>query len=739
VHSELVDATDLDQLSDRLEARGLLPHLVRRLLAGSVGVTRVDVPAEEAIGEPGYDGRVDGGAGTAFVPAGLSVWEIGVGADPRSKAQGDYRKRTDKPGSAVPTDNVFVFITSRRWKDSEDWITARREEKKWRDIVVLDAEKLYAWMEEMPDVHVWLSERLDRVPLRVKTVARAYEQIASRTTPPLAPELILAGRDREAQAFTEALTSSQTAIAVQAGSREEAVAFVAAAIGQLTYADDHQPLIVRDAETLERLAFSQRPLVLVVINPEGMEIGSAIQAGHRVILALGSGDHADDGAIILPRPDRSAATDALVSMGVPRESAQRRAGLARRSFAALLRDMAVVPGGASPPWASGGDAPLLCALMLLAGWTGGEGDAGVVATVTGAEIARVDYRLLTYLGSDDPPWARSAGTWQLVSPEDSWTHLHHLLNEPLLTRWQERARAVLSEIDPRLGLDRGQRLIADLQDERRPSYSGRLRDGMAQAAALLSGRGAGRMPSGLVPASYSTGLVRRLFEDAAADGSGSLWSSLAPQMPLLAEAAPDAFLDAVAAGLDADPSPVLALFTDTPDSSPITSPASPHTYLLWALEGVAWSAEHLTRVPWCWESSWNEHHAGAWAIVHNDRFERSSFRGGHRLRPVPTNGSRRLMPFEVGGQRQLGRWSCRCCPSCTTHLTTPTPRDSATGRLIATKHTTRAPRGTSTTNTWLRSPAVLPTTPDWMPGVGRKSCRSCEGFPQSCVSRCSSS
>jgi hypothetical protein len=595
VHSELVDATDLDQLSDRLEARGLLPHLVRRLLASSPGVTRLDMPAEEAIGEPGYDGRVNGGAGTAFVPAGLSAWEMGVGADPRAKAQGDYRKRTKKPGSAPPADNVFVFITSRKWKDSEDWIIARRKEKKWRDIVVLDAEKLYAWMQEMPDVHVWLSERLDRVPLRVKTLARAYEQIASRTSPPLPPELVLAGRDGEARALRETLTSSRTAMAVQAGSREEAVAFIAAAFAQLPDADDHQPLVVRDAETLERLTLSQRPLVLVVINPEGIEIGSATQAGHRVILALGAGDHAGDGAIVLPRPDRSAAADALVAVGVPWDSAQRRAGLARRSFAALLRDMAVVPGGARPPWASGSDAPLLCALMLLGGWTTGDGDAGIVAAVTGADIPKVDDRLLTYLGSDDPPWARSAGAWQLVSPEDSWTHLHHLLNEPLLTRWQEQARAVLSEIDPRLGLDAGQRLAADLQDERRRTYSGRLRDGIAQAAALLSGRGAERMPSGLVPVSYSTGLVRRLFTDANADASGSFWSSLAPQMPLLAEAAPDAFLDAVAAGLDADPSPVLAMFTDTPDSSPIMSPTSPHTHLLWALEAVAWSAEHLLR------------------------------------------------------------------------------------------------------------------------------------------------
>jgi hypothetical protein len=595
VNPQLVDAIALDQLSDRLEARGLLPHVVRRLLAGSPGVTRLEVPAEEAIGLPGFDGRVDGGAGTAWVPAGLSVWEMGVGGDPRDKAQRDYRKRTDKPGSVVPADNAFVFVTTRVWQDRKDWVRLRREEGVWRDIVVLDADRLYSWLEEMPDVHVWLSERLDRVPLRLKTLARAFDQIASRTAPALPSGLVLAGRDRQAQELVESLASPAAAIAVQAGSREEAVAFVAAALAQLPDADDHQPLVVRDAETLERLSLSQRPLVFVVANTEGMEIGSATQAGHSVILALGSGDHAGDRAIVLPRPDRSAGADALIAAGVPWEAAHRRAGLARRSFSALLRDMAVAPGGARPTWASGDDAPLLCALLLLGGWTPGQGDADVVATVAGVDVTTVDARLLIYVGSDDPPWARSAGAWHLVSPEDSWTLLHHLLTEPLLSRWQEQALAVLSEVDPRLGFDQGQRLLADVAGKHHAIYSQRLRDGIAQAAALLSGRGAEPATSGLVAAHYSTALVRRLLAEANADGSGERWSSLAPQLPLLAEAAPDAFLDAVAAGLAGDPSPLLAMFTDTPDSSPIMSPSSPHTQLLWALEGVAWSAEHLVR------------------------------------------------------------------------------------------------------------------------------------------------
>jgi hypothetical protein len=44
--------------SDRLETKGLLPHLVRRLLSATPGVTGLVVPAEEGIAAPGYDGAI---------------------------------------------------------------------------------------------------------------------------------------------------------------------------------------------------------------------------------------------------------------------------------------------------------------------------------------------------------------------------------------------------------------------------------------------------------------------------------------------------------------------------------------------------------------------------------------------------------------------------------------------------------------------------------------------------------
>ena len=69
---EWVNATDLHFYAEQRprEAQELLPHLVRRLLANTPGVTGVSVRTGSSIGMTGYDGRAHGGDGTTFVPVG---------------------------------------------------------------------------------------------------------------------------------------------------------------------------------------------------------------------------------------------------------------------------------------------------------------------------------------------------------------------------------------------------------------------------------------------------------------------------------------------------------------------------------------------------------------------------------------------------------------------------------------------------------------------------------------------
>ena len=113
---ELLTAEDLENYADHPAARELLPHIVRRLLVATSGVGPVAVRAGNAIGFTGYDGRAEASIKSPFVPEGRSVWEMGTSQEPRSKAQADFRTRTQNPLDADPHTTTFVTVSMRRFR-----------------------------------------------------------------------------------------------------------------------------------------------------------------------------------------------------------------------------------------------------------------------------------------------------------------------------------------------------------------------------------------------------------------------------------------------------------------------------------------------------------------------------------------------------------------------------------------------------------------------------------------------
>jgi hypothetical protein len=124
----------------------------------------------------------------------------------------------------------------------------------------------------------------------------------------------------------------------------------------------------------------------------------------------------------------------------------------------------------------------------------------------------------------------------------------------------------------------------------RPRHSTQLAEGLAETLAAMGGLGQQIRVSALTLSDWSARIIRRLFEHVASDWR--LWASLSPHLPLLSEAAPRQFLDGIDIGLEGG-GPVLELFKQEGDG---IFGSSPHTGLLWALEGLAWSPDWLPRV-----------------------------------------------------------------------------------------------------------------------------------------------
>lgn len=67
------------------------------------------------------DGIVQVSEGNAFVPDGISAWEISTSENKKSKADEDYDKRSKDPLGLDPSSTSFVFVTLRRWEGKEKW------------------------------------------------------------------------------------------------------------------------------------------------------------------------------------------------------------------------------------------------------------------------------------------------------------------------------------------------------------------------------------------------------------------------------------------------------------------------------------------------------------------------------------------------------------------------------------------------------------------------------------------
>lgn len=589
---ELVDAWQLIQWAGTREAQDKFPELVRRLLAATPGITGVSVRSGEGVSAPGWDGRAESD-GTAFLPQGSLCLEFGVGARPRTKADEDFAKRRLEPQRVVPAESIFIFLTPRRWPGADAWADDRRKEGAFADVRVLDADDLAGWLAETPAVHHWISEELGRQPSDGETLERWWDRFQAQTDPALPPGLFLAGRDAERQRLEEFFRDPPGVLAIEAPWRDEAIAFVSATLERLGREGGmlvQPPLVVSSAAVWDRVV-NQRGRMTLLPLFESPDIARAQARGHYVVLPMGAEQAVRGDRLVLRRVDREAAQKSFAVAGVDSDRSDELSALARRSMPSLVRRLARDPRFARPPWARPPYSARFAPLVLAGAWTSGEADEALVSRLADAEWPAIERTLLDWRESADPPFVRPGDEWHVASPQEAFPVLRSSLTPGDLRRWHQIAVEVLLELDPRLELPPDERSMAGVRGVGR-EHSSVLRRGLAEGVALMSSIGDERLSDGATGAERARPLVREIFDSANSDSSGQTWRSLADELPLLAEAAPVEFLDAVHDDLDRAQPLLATMFQDRDQGSWLYS-SSPHTGLLWALETLCWSSEHL--------------------------------------------------------------------------------------------------------------------------------------------------
>ena len=588
-----VDETALRRWAATRDCQGRLPELLTRLIRAEKGHdAQLRFPSSDAVALHGWDGRCRVRKGTAYIPAGVSGWEISAQtANLTRKAEDVFRSRTQAPKGINPAAATFVFATPCRWPGKDDWVEEMKAAGIWGDVRAYDAVDLVHWIEMNPAVGHWLAAVTGSVPLGLRQIDTVWEEWSLSTEWPMSADLVLAGRDEEATRVLGWLYGDPTAVAVHAESPDEAVSFLFAALHRLP-PDYRMPYLARcliATEPDQARAVGQGPAPLI-IGLENADPGLArwlVGQGHHVYSVFGSEVGVPRDAIRLCRALRIETEAALVGMGLGDEEAREAARDMAGSIAVLRRLHPSVTARLEPKWASPDHAVKMIPALLAGAWDESEAaDRAKLERLAGVDYEAMVRELTPWLTIPDSPLQKSGSIWKLASPRDALFRVAPYITARDLQIFAEVASAVLGATDPRYDLPSDERWYAPATGQM-PDHSEYLGSGLSEAMMALAIFGE---KAGLAEAPATAASVVHALLDGA---DARRWWSVHRHLGLFAEAAPEAFLNAVEASLAQNDPPILALFTD--DKTPVTGGIY-FGDLLWGLERLGWSPNYLPRV-----------------------------------------------------------------------------------------------------------------------------------------------
>ncbi|MCU7815371.1 MAG: hypothetical protein KZQ81_09220 [Candidatus Thiodiazotropha sp. (ex Rostrolucina anterorostrata)] len=622
-HTHIVTPKDLESYADRTDSQRVVPELIYWLVKASAQSMLAKLPVcripyGDAVNQPGWDGLVEiNSAYNEFVPEGRSYWEIGCGGDPQSKATTEFTKRTTKGTKGMPpvppeerSSAAFVFVTPRSsgsggWTEPQQsaWLKDRYEQ--WHLVRIIDGVKLADWIREFPAIGKWmamqigLSKGLDAYI----TPAEHWENIQAETKsgdPPLPAEIFTVGREGACTALKNLFQGDSQKLFLFAESPQDVNDFVAGFLASLdaetarTYGN--QCLFVKEEESWHSLSHRSASHVFVAhpnlsLESEGAQLQTvATKRGHSVVIPIcgyWAGNQPE--VIRLRSPSKSVLETTLTERGYSPVRARELAAAGAESLSALIRYLRGM--GELPEYATWESARILSQANMIGKWDGkNQADQAALGVLLGKEYGEWIEIARPEVLRPGTPLIQRDDKWRIVARGEAWRALGPRVTDEDLDRLQQIALQVLGERDPAFDLPKEERYAASIHGKQL-EHSSMLREGIAVSLALLGSR-----PEALSSCSQGKAdsvvvlTVRGLLKDANWDR----WASLDGLLPLLAEAAPDEFLDNVESALqNIEESPFHQVFSQ--EGSGGIEGRIYTSGLLWALETLAWHPDYLTR------------------------------------------------------------------------------------------------------------------------------------------------
>jgi len=584
----MITRDQLGSWANTPESKANFPLLISRLIRATTAKdTKLNIPWGSATYIGGWDGIVDSKEKTRYVPEGISLWELGTDRDPKKKADADYEKRTGDPLGYTPHDATFVFVTLRTWTKKEEWVSQKKEEKKWKDVIVYDGIRLEQWLDEAPAVSRWFASQGYAGVYSADGIIAAdeyWEEWSCSEQLQLRPNFVLAGRDAAREALIELLEGDPSIIGVRASTKGEAIAFILATMKasdpELSGRFFSTTLIIDQEDRFRSVSSSMQHALNLIVQFESTDpLGVATKNGHHVLVPLGADDVFSQELITLPAVDRDALIEALEASGLSRSKASTLTKESGHDITILKKLLGFPSYGAT--WIKTQSIREIVPALLLGRWDESyPGDRELLEKLSGTSYAKYKEVLAKWLNLPESPLKKIGETWRLTSPLNLWrsisVHLvdqdFQLLEECFIQAYHSGNPVLESQLD-----------LPDYITKRK-TYSDWVREGLAQSLILISMLQVG--VSLRDPKSW----VDRIIGDLLSNARGETWVSINRELPLIAEASPQIFLNSVSLSLSHRPPEIMDMFKEQPG---LLDPIVSHTGLLWALEELAWMPSYF--------------------------------------------------------------------------------------------------------------------------------------------------
>ncbi len=575
-------------------SEGQLPELIRRLiLASNPSVETIVMPYGDSVGRSGLDGYVYARSGSTYVHDGASVWEFGTNKGHVTKANEDFKKRTNGTADYRQKELTYYCVTPRHWEKKADWVSdpGPANDKivgHWKAVRVFDVDDILGWLSDCPAVEAWFSRRLGKATAGFRDVEGYWKNVATTRSDVIKPGALLAGREeltKKIQIHIAGEDENRGPLAILCRSPAEVVPFAVASVVESGHeVAIARTVVVESRARWEQLIVEESGLGLIVapqVQPSREELQQAASQNHRVIYC------STVGHMELPRLTEFEVRQALTSSGIGEAEATQHAIQCGGNGQLLLDRLSGLHASARTIGSSLDDR-VKATCLLLVGWDGNHpADREIFSILSGLPYEQLETSLISDSNDPDGLLFRADGKFRLLSPELAWIRYASLITKSVINEFGDVVRYLLADDDPTAGMPGEKRLTAQFLGKH-PEFSGTLRRNVVHSLAIAASIGATRLN---LDASMSPLFVDWIVRSTLKDARFSRWASFRGELSILAEAAPDALLDALER--DLHPDGPLAEVMERTETGLFCSPA--HTGILWALERLCWSPQHLER------------------------------------------------------------------------------------------------------------------------------------------------